>query len=114
MRALILALSLSLLFSALSLPARAGDTLVWQSAEPTCQTIIRKFGTEYRINGYATLHERATHALYYRQCDFLGNPDAAMSDIGIPTRYEDMVNTTGLPKQATHVKILPNGHIKLF
>jgi hypothetical protein len=109
MRALILVLSLSILFPALALPAFADDTLVWKSSEPTCKTIIRQYGTERDIDGYATIHRMADGTLYRRNCDFLGNPDAVMSDIGMP-EYPTKASMGG----AKHVKILPNGWIRLY
>lgn len=93
--------------------AAGEDTLTWKSQEPTCYTIIRQFGMERQISGYATIHRSADGILYRRDCDFLNHPDAAMSDIGMPLRYEDAVNTGGI-HEAKHAKFLKNGMLKLY
>jgi hypothetical protein len=115
LRAFVFLFSLSVLFPALAFPAISDDVLVWKSGQPACYTIIRQSGIERRIPGFETYYRvDGSKSLFYRQCDFLQSPDALMSDIGMPLRYEDAVNTKGLTKPALHAKLLPNDHIKLY
>ena len=101
MRALVLLLALSTIFPALATPAFAGEVLASKSAEPTCATHYSNhwYNTPY---GFETYFRVPGHkGLFHRNCDYLGNPDAPMSDIAMPLNYSDMVNTTGVPKE-TH------------
>ena len=107
MRTLVLA-SLALLAS----PTIAEDIVLQKSVEPTCYTVGHdQYGLPLNIPGYATVRRSTDGHVYERNCDFMGNPRAAMSDIGMPA--DGFVNNASRGG-ATKVKILPNGHIKLY
>ncbi len=96
---------------ALACAPAVADTLISKSPFPTCQTVYSDGSTGPK--GYRTVYRRSDGSEYQRWCDFLRAPRAAMSDIGMPADGSWPVNMGGAV-EATHVKILPNGHIKLF
>lgn len=106
MQKFLIALSI---FAASIVVAHAGDKLVWQGDKPTAYAIGPGGGPCYPTI-HMTMKDGVAH-FYSRNIECFGRA-AGLSDIGVPIG-EPLVNMTGI-REAHHVKILPNGHIKLY